>query len=87
MDGSRAPDSWGKDRRAAEHLGEANKRPNADDSTASTTATSIEGGPQQRNEELLVGACLNNFVQLQLQWQVIWRRKLSQTIDDQKACT
>lgn len=32
----------------------------------------------------LVEACLNNFVQLQLQWQVIWRRKLSQAIDDQK---
>lgn len=30
----------------------------------------------------LVGACLNNFVQLQLQWQVIWRRKLSQAIDE-----
>lgn len=32
----------------------------------------------------LVEACLNNFVQLQLQWQVIWRRKLSQAIDDHK---
>lgn len=30
----------------------------------------------------LVEACLNNFVQLQLQWHVIWRRKLSQAIDD-----
>lgn len=30
----------------------------------------------------LVEACLNNFVQLQLQWQVIWRRKLSQAIDE-----
>ena len=29
----------------------------------------------------LVEACLNNFVQLQLQWNVIWRRKLSQAID------
>ena len=26
----------------------------------------------------LVEACLNNFVQLQLQWHIIWRRKLSQ---------
>ena len=33
----------------------------------------------------LVEACLNSFVQLQLQWQVIWRRKLSQAIDDQNA--
>ena len=33
----------------------------------------------------LVEACLNSFVQLQLQWQVIWRRKLSQALDDQKA--
>jgi dynamin-binding protein len=32
----------------------------------------------------LVEACLNNFVQLQLQWNVIWRRKLSQAIDDCK---
>lgn len=32
----------------------------------------------------LVEACLNNFVQLQLQWQIIWRRKLSQAIDDCK---
>lgn len=32
----------------------------------------------------LVEACLNNFVQLQLQWQVIWRRKLSQALDDNK---
>ena len=30
----------------------------------------------------LVEACLNNFVQLQLQWQVIWRRKLSQALDE-----
>ena len=29
----------------------------------------------------LVEACLNNFVQLQLQWHIIWRRKLSQAID------
>ena len=33
----------------------------------------------------LVEACLNNFVQLQLQWHIIWRRKLSQAIDDNKA--
>ena len=32
----------------------------------------------------LVEACLNNFVQLQLQWHIIWRRKLSQAIDDTK---
>lgn len=32
----------------------------------------------------LVEACLNNFVQLQRQWNVIWRRKLSQAIDDCK---
>lgn len=32
----------------------------------------------------LVEACLNNFVQLQLQWHIIWRRKLSQAIDDNK---
>ena len=32
----------------------------------------------------LVESCLNNFVQLQLQWQIIWRRKLSQAIDDMK---
>jgi hypothetical protein len=32
----------------------------------------------------LVEACLNNFVQLQLQWNVVWRRKLSQAIDDCK---
>lgn len=32
----------------------------------------------------LVEACLNNFVQLQLQWQIIWRRKLSQALDDNK---
>lgn len=30
----------------------------------------------------LVEACLNNFVQLQVQWQLIWRRKLSQALDD-----
>ena len=29
----------------------------------------------------LVEACLSNFVLLQLQWQGIWRRKLSQAID------
>ena len=29
----------------------------------------------------LVEACLNNFVQLQLQWQSIWRRKLIQAIE------
>ena len=32
----------------------------------------------------LVEACLNNFVQLQLQWHIIWRRKLSQAIGDDK---
>ena len=32
----------------------------------------------------LVEACLNNFVQLQLQWQAIWKRKMSQAIDDHK---
>ena len=32
----------------------------------------------------LVEACLNNFIQLQLQWQGIWRRKLSQALDDRK---
>lgn len=32
----------------------------------------------------LVEACQNNFVQLQLQWQIVWRRKLSQAIDDNK---
>lgn len=30
----------------------------------------------------LVEACLNNFVQLQLQWQVVWRTKLRQAIDE-----
>ena len=30
----------------------------------------------------LVEACLNNFVQLQLQWQAIWKKKLSQAVDD-----
>ena len=35
----------------------------------------------------LVEACLNNFVQLQLQWQGVWRRKLSQAIDDNKVPT
>ena len=35
----------------------------------------------------LVEACLNNFVQLQLQWQAVWRRKLSQAIDDHKVPT
>ena len=34
---------------------------NADDSTASTTATSTDGQPQQRNEKLLVETCLNNL--------------------------
>ena len=33
----------------------------------------------------LVVACLNNFVQLQLQWHIIWRRKLSQVLDNYKA--
>ncbi|KAL8880141.1 MAG: hypothetical protein Q9198_002391 [Flavoplaca austrocitrina] len=33
----------------------------------------------------LVEACLNNFVQLQLQWHIIWRRKLSQALDNYKA--
>lgn len=32
----------------------------------------------------LVEACLNNFVQLQIQWHIIWRKKLSQAIDDCK---
>ena len=32
----------------------------------------------------LVEACLNNFIQLQLQWQAIWKRKLAQAIDDYK---
>ena len=32
----------------------------------------------------LVEACLNNFVQLQLQWLAIWRRKLSQAIEDNR---
>lgn len=32
----------------------------------------------------LVEACLNNFIQLQLQWQAIWKRKLSQAVDDLK---
>ena len=30
----------------------------------------------------LVIACLNTFVQLQLQWQKVWRKKLSQVIDN-----
>ncbi|KAI4121846.1 MAG: hypothetical protein LQ347_006719, partial [Umbilicaria vellea] len=30
----------------------------------------------------LVEACLNNFVELQLQWQMVWRKKLSQAIDE-----
>jgi hypothetical protein len=30
----------------------------------------------------LVEACLNNFVQLQIQWMNVWKRKLSQAIDD-----
>ena len=29
----------------------------------------------------LIEACLNNFVQLQLQWQSIWKRKLCQAVD------
>ncbi|KAL8989687.1 MAG: hypothetical protein Q9177_001479 [Variospora cf. flavescens] len=33
----------------------------------------------------LVGACLNSFVQLQLQWHAIWRRKLGQALDNYKA--
>lgn len=32
----------------------------------------------------LVEACLNNFIQLQLQWQAIWKRKLAQAVDDLK---
>lgn len=32
----------------------------------------------------LVEACLNNFIRLQLQWNDVWRRKLSQAIDDCK---
>ena len=35
----------------------------------------------------LVEACLNNFVQLQLQWQGVWRRKLAQALDDHKVPT
>lgn len=35
----------------------------------------------------LVEACLINFVQLQLQWHAIWRRKLSQAIDESKDST
>lgn len=35
----------------------------------------------------LVEACLINFVQLQLQWHAIWRRKLSQAIDESKDAT
>ena len=35
----------------------------------------------------LVEACLNNFIQLQLQWQAVWRRKLSQAINDHKVPT
>ena len=31
----------------------------------------------------MMEACLNNYVQLQLQWQAVWRRKLSQAIDSQ----
>lgn len=33
----------------------------------------------------LVEACLNSFVQLQLQWHAIWRRKLGQALDNCKA--
>lgn len=32
----------------------------------------------------LVEACLNNFVQLQVQWQIIWKRKLIQALDDDR---
>ncbi len=32
----------------------------------------------------LIEACLNNFVQLQVQWNIVWRRKLSQVFDDRK---
>lgn len=35
----------------------------------------------------LVEACLINFVQLQLQWHAIWRRKLSHAIDESKDST
>lgn len=35
----------------------------------------------------LVEACLINFIQLQLQWHAIWRRKLSQAIDESKDST
>ena len=30
----------------------------------------------------LVRSCLENFVQLQMQWQVVWKRKLGQALDD-----
>ena len=30
----------------------------------------------------LVGHCLNNFIQLQVQWQIVWKRKLIQAVDD-----
>lgn len=33
----------------------------------------------------LVEACLNSFVQLQLQWHSVWRKKLGQALDDYKA--
>ncbi|KAL9002107.1 MAG: hypothetical protein Q9188_004947 [Gyalolechia gomerana] len=33
----------------------------------------------------LVEACLNSFVQLQLQWHAIWRRKLGEALDNCKA--
>ena len=32
----------------------------------------------------LVEACLNNFVQIQVQWLVMWKRKMTQAIDAQK---
>lgn len=32
----------------------------------------------------LVEACLNNFIQLQVQWQIMWKRKLSAALDDVK---
>lgn len=32
----------------------------------------------------LIEACLNNFVQLQVQWNIVWRRKLSQVLEDDK---
>ncbi len=32
----------------------------------------------------LIEACLNNFVQLQVQWNIVWRKKLSQVLEDGK---